>query len=89
MEALEVLSKYQTLSGGDPESIIQSKKAMSECRNALFHLKAKQDYIVSSFSGSVNSENTEYNPVISADESVMAFTAVRKDERTGQFVEKL
>ena len=56
-------------------------------------MSAPRQIQIKSFPGSVNTVYTEYNPVVSADESVMAFTALRPNTgrtRTGdKFIEEI
>ncbi|MDH5398467.1 MAG: hypothetical protein OEX02_09990, partial [Cyclobacteriaceae bacterium] len=89
-EALEVFERYKKAVLNDKVEFALVSRSIEQCKSAVFFLESTQmQYTVRPFTGSVNSEYTEYNPVISADESIMAFTALRKDQRSGNFVEKI
>jgi hypothetical protein len=56
-------------------------------------VRCRATFTVHHFNSIINSKYTEYNPVLSADESVMAFTALRPNTgktRTGdKFIEEI
>ena len=88
-QALKYFNDYRESVGGNKVELAKTDRLINQCKNAKFFLQAPQKVSVQAFGGNVNSEYTEYNPVVSADESVMAFTALRKDSRTGSLVEQV
>ncbi len=88
-KALESLRTYKKEVLSDKAKSDEVDNYINQCSNAVFYLNSPVSLEVKPFGGTANSEYTEYNPVISADESVMAFTAVRKDSRTGALSEKI
>ena len=68
-------------------------EALQTCHNAVALMSVPRDFTVHHFNSIINSSYTEYNPVLSADESVMAFTALRPNTgktRTGdKFIEEI
>ena len=77
----------------DPKSKAAADKAMDVCRNAVAMMSVPRNFVVHPFPGTINSQYTEYNPTVSADESVMAFTALRPNTgrtRSGdKFIEEV
>lgn len=92
-KALAHFSKYRELSKADPKAQAIAKRNIEICNNALIFMSAPRDVQIKSFPGNVNSIYTEYNPVVSADEGIMAFTALRPNTgrtRTGdKFIEEI
>ena len=68
-------------------------EAIQTCHNAVALMSVPRDFTVHHFNSIINTKYTEYNPVLSADESVMAFTALRPNTgktRTGdKFIEEI
>jgi outer membrane protein OmpA-like peptidoglycan-associated protein len=91
--AIEVLGKYRDLAKADKKAIAQADEALKACYNAITFMSVPRDFKVHHFNSIVNTKYTEYNPVVSADESVMAFTALRPNTgktRTGdKFIEEI
>jgi outer membrane protein OmpA-like peptidoglycan-associated protein len=92
-KALAHFSKYRDSTKPDPKAQAIAKRNIESCNNALIFMSAPRAVQINSFPGSVNSVYTEYNPVVSADESIMAFTALRPNTgrtRTGdKFIEQI
>ncbi len=92
-KALAHFSKYRELTKNDLKAQASAKRNIEICNNALIFMSAPRQIQIKSFPGSVNTVYTEYNPVVSADESVMAFTALRPNTgrtRTGdKFIEEI
>ena len=65
--ALESIRKY-------PEETDEKKRLISMANNAVYFLQNKRNIEIKKFDTQINSEFTEYNPVVSADESVLAYT---------------
>jgi outer membrane protein OmpA-like peptidoglycan-associated protein len=76
-KALESLTSYRNSIKGDPKASANADKAIEVCRNAVALMSLPRNFIVVKLPGSVNSKYTEYNPTVSADEHVIAFTALR------------
>ena len=92
-KAMETLSKYKGLTKADKKAQAEADRLTQICHNALALMSVPRDFKVHPFSDLVNSKFTEYNPVVSADESVMAFTALRPNTgktRSGdKFIEEI
>lgn len=92
-KALETFSAYRDLVKLDKKAVAMADKGKSACQNAIALMSVPRNFSVHSFPGSVNTKYTEYNPVVSADESVLAFTALRPNTgrtRSGdKFIEEI
>lgn len=92
-KALETFSAYRDKVKADKKALAQAEKGLSATQNAIAFMSVPRNFTVHSFPGSVNTKYTEYNPVVSADESVMAFTALRPNTgrtRSGdKFIEEI
>lgn len=92
-KAFETFSAYRDLVKADKKQLAQAEKGMAAAQNALALMSVPRSFTVHGFPGNVNSKYTEYNPVVSADESVMAFTALRPNTgrtRSGdKFIESI
>lgn len=91
--AIESFSLYRDLSGNDKAAVARADKAIAMCHNAAAFMSVPRGVKVFNFSTVVNTQYTEYNPVVSADESVMAFTALRpntgKTRTADKFIEEV
>ena len=92
-KAAEAFAKYKELVKLDKKATAQADLALACSRNAMALMSVPRNFTVHSFPGSVNTKYTEYNPVVSADESVLAFTALRPNTgrtRSGdKFIEEI
>lgn len=92
-KAIERLKQYKALTKTDKKAQADADKALENCHNAVALMSVPRDFKVHAFPGTVNSKYTEYNPVVSADESVMAFTALRpntgKTRTADKFIEEI
>jgi len=92
-KALESLTNYKNSVKADPKATVNANKAIEICHNAIAMMSVPRNFTVHSFTGSVNSQYTEYNPTVSADESIIAFTALRPNTgrtRSGdKFIEEV
>ncbi|MFM8744928.1 MAG: OmpA family protein [Cytophagales bacterium] len=92
-KAQEAFSAYRDLVKADKKQLAQAEKGIAAVQNAKALMSVPRGFTVHSFTGNVNSKYTEYNPVVSADESVMAFTALRPNTsrtRSGdRFIESI
>ncbi|HYF71074.1 MAG TPA: OmpA family protein [Ohtaekwangia sp.] len=92
-KALENFNTYKELSKADKTAIAEADAAIQTCGNALALMAVPRNFKVYPFNSIINTKYTEYNPVVSADESVMAYTALRPNTgktRTGdKFIEEI
>ncbi|MEM6523458.1 MAG: OmpA family protein [Bacteroidota bacterium] len=76
-EALELFGKYKGSIKNNPNELALVDRQMAEVTNALTLMGSPKDVNITSLGSLINTGYTEYNPVVSADEGVMAFTALR------------
>ncbi|MBS1952526.1 MAG: Outer membrane lipoprotein omp16 precursor [Cytophagales bacterium] len=80
-------------SAKDPQTKKAVDKAIEICHNAIAMMAIPRNFTVHPCPGSINSQYTEYNPTVSADESVIAYTALRPNTgrtRSGdKFIEQV
>lgn len=92
-KALVAFDQYKVQTKADKKAQIDVEKAIQATHNAVALMSVPRDFKVHPFPGLVNSSFTEYNPIVSADESVMAFTALRPNTgktRSGdKFIEEI
>jgi len=93
-KAIENFTKFREVSNkADKKAMSLADEAIQTCNNALVLMSVPRNFKVNHFNSMVNTKFTEYNPVVSADESVMAFTALRPNTgktRTGdKFIEEV
>lgn len=92
-EGIASFEMYKSLTSADKKAQAAADKAIDMARNAQTFMSVPRDFTVHSMGSSVNSIYTEYNPVVSADESVLAFTALRPNTgktRSGdKFIEEV
>lgn len=91
--AIDYFTQYREKVKADKKALAQADRAIEICHNAVTFMSVPREVQVHNFSDVVNTEYTEYNPVVSADESVMAFTALRPNTgktRSGdKFIEEI
>ncbi len=92
-KAIAAYEKYKSLTKADKKAQTTADNAISTARNAITFMSVPRDFTVHSMGGNVNTAYTEYNPVVSADESILAFTALRPNTgktRSGdKFIEEI
>lgn len=93
-KALENFNKYREVTNkADKAAIAQADAALQTCYNAQALMSVPRDFKVNYFNTMVNTKYTEYNPVVSADGSVMAYTALRpntgKTRTSDKFIEEI
>lgn len=92
-KAIEYYGKYKSTVKGNQVELAAVDRALEVANNALIMMSSPKNIQIRNFGQIVNSQYTEYNPVVSADESVMAFTALRPNTgktRTGdKFIEEV
>jgi outer membrane protein OmpA-like peptidoglycan-associated protein/Tol biopolymer transport system component len=92
-KATECYNRFKELSKNDKKAVAQADRAIEVAHNAAAFMSVPRDVKVHNFGAIINTPFTEYNPVVSADESVMAFTALRPNTgktRSGdKFIEEI
>lgn len=92
-KAIETFSRFKELTKADKTSQIRVEQSLNACQTAITFMSVPRNMTVHNFGSIINTSYTEYNPVVSADESVMAFTALRPNTgktRSGdKFIEEI
>jgi outer membrane protein OmpA-like peptidoglycan-associated protein len=92
-KAIESYTRFKELSKADKKAVSQADRAIEIAHNAAALMSVPREAKVHNFGAVINTSFTEYNPVVSADESVMAFTALRPNTgktRSGdKFIEEI
>ncbi|MCG8309204.1 MAG: OmpA family protein [Cytophagales bacterium] len=73
-------------SGEDYTSPAEVKRRIYECQNGIEYVLAPREYVIENMGSSINSEWDDFAPVVTADESFMAFTTRRQDGNSNQDV---
>lgn len=86
-QALIFYNKQLKISGADKRTKTDVEKKIETAKVAYSQMRIPKNVQIERLGSVINSEFTEYNPVVSADESVMAFTVLRPaDSKTGEKV---
>ncbi|MDF9800052.1 outer membrane protein OmpA-like peptidoglycan-associated protein [Catalinimonas alkaloidigena] len=86
-KAISHYEKYKkSIAASDKSKLNEVDRQLEICKNALFLISENKGIVIHSFED-VNSMHTEYNPLVTADESMLAYTGVR--EERGKIVEKI
>ncbi len=86
-EAIKAYESYKKgLKADDKQVLADVNRQLKMCTNALFLIGEKKSIVINNFEA-INSEYTEYNPLITADEGMLAYTAVR--EKKGKITEQI
>lgn len=93
-KAIETFTKFKELSNkADKAAIAKADRALDMCNNAVVFMSVPRTTKVTPMNSVINTKYTEYNPVVSADESTMAFTALRpntgKTRTADKFIEEV
>lgn len=92
-KAIDTYTQFKELSKADKKAVAKADRAIETSHNAVTFMSVNRPAVVHNFSATVNTKYTEYNPVVSADESVLAFTALRPNTgktRSGdKFIEEI
>lgn len=76
--AIEYLTTYKkSLTAADKAMLNATDRLISQSQIALAQMHQEKSYNIKRLNNTINSEYTEYNPVVMADESMMAFTALK------------
>lgn len=79
---LQQLQQNNRRSGEDFNSPTEVQRRIYECENGIEFVNAPRDYIIENLGPTINSEWDDFAPVVTADESFMAFTTRRGDGNT-------
>lgn len=92
-KAVASYEQYKSLVNGNKRELTKVDRAIEMANNARLFMSSPRDIEIFNFGQVINSEYTEYNPVVSADESVLAFTALRpnngKTRSNEEFIEQV
>lgn len=91
-QVAEAISSYHQYQDTKPEKARadEVERQLIVCENAALTLGSPKEIVINRFGDNINGPYTEYNPVVSADESVMAFTALRASgSNSSQLVEDI
>lgn len=92
-KAIHQFTSYKSMTKADKKAQADADMAIEKTSNAMAFMSVPRNFTVQPFPGDLNSKFTEYNPVVSADESAMAFTALRPNTgktRSGdKFIEEI
>ncbi len=89
-KALKYYDEYlRTISRTDNKLLDEVSLEKRKAGNAMRMIGEKKDINIVRMAPPINTEFTEYNPVVSADQGVMAFTSLRPNARTGRAVEEI
>jgi outer membrane protein OmpA-like peptidoglycan-associated protein len=89
-KALKYYDEYlRTINKSDTKLLDEVSLEKRKTGNAMRLMSEKKDINILRMAPPLNTEFTEYNPVVSADQSVMAFTSLRPNARTGRAIEEI
>ncbi len=83
---LQKLGENTRRSGEDFNSKQEVQRRIYECENGIEYVNAPRDYIIENMGPAINSEWDDFAPVVTADESFMAFTTRRQEGNTNEDV---
>jgi tetratricopeptide (TPR) repeat protein len=75
-KALQHYNTYKDLSKADKKAVALADEGINVCGNAMALMSVPRNFKVTAFNSIINTKFTEYNPVVSADESVLAYTPI-------------
>ena len=88
-KAIDYYTQYQnkinqnnSRSGQDFTSQQEVQRRIYECQNGIEYINAPRDYTIENMGPAINSEWDDFAPVVTSDESFMAFTTRRQDGNT-------
>jgi outer membrane protein OmpA-like peptidoglycan-associated protein len=76
-KAKDSYQRYKELTKTDRTAQRKAEEGMKACETAKSFMRVPRKFIVKAMGSEINSNLTEYGPVVSADESVLSFTALR------------
>lgn len=83
-DAITAFEKYKNLKPKDADKV---KRYLENCDNALKFMNAPSNVTFQNLGKEINSDEPDYYPFVSADETVLAFTSRRKENVGGKKVE--
>ncbi|MEL7001682.1 MAG: hypothetical protein AAFN93_02995, partial [Bacteroidota bacterium] len=91
--AINSYNKYKATLKGDKEEIALVDREIEIANNAVIQMSNAKDVKINNLGPTINTKYTEYSPVVSADESILAFTALRpntgKTRSNEDFIEEI
>ena len=91
--AITAFTTYKEKTKSDKAAQAKADQMLATCNTAVALMSVPRNIKVNNFGSIINTPYTEYNPVVSADETVMAFTAFRPNTgktRSGdKFIEEI
>lgn len=90
-KALSEYGKYQQTAtkNGDKEALVDLKRRVANCKSGQVLVKEPIRVFIDNMGSNINTQYNEYGAVISADESLMLFTARKPDTYGGKIDEGL
>lgn len=91
-KAITFYSKYKSTLKRNSSDLAEVNRALEIANNALSMMSMAKDITIRNVGAVINTQYTEYNPVVSADEGAMAFTALRPGTgktRNGRLIEEI
>jgi outer membrane protein OmpA-like peptidoglycan-associated protein len=92
-KAVACFTQYKEQNKADKAAVAKADKALDTSHIAIALMSVPRNIKVHNFGSAINTDLIEYNPVVSADESIMAFTALRPNAgktRSGdKFIEEI
>ncbi|WP_072159054.1 OmpA family protein [Persicobacter sp. CCB-QB2] len=89
-QAEKALAAYeQVMDRRDPKAVQEVQAFKKALKNAKKYIGKPRKIAVHDFGFQVNSEHVEYNPVVSADEAIIAYTVLHPDEKGREMVEQI
>lgn len=89
-KAIKYYDEYlRTINKSDAKLLDEVSLEKRKAGNAIRLMGERKDINIMQMAPPLNTEFTEYNPVVSADQAVMAFTSLRPNERTGRAIEEI
>ena len=93
-KAVDSFTKFREVTNkADKKNLSLADEGLQTCYNAIAFMSVPRNFKVNAFNSLINTSFTEYNPVVSADESVMAYTALRpntgKTHTGDKFIEEI
>ncbi len=87
-QSLLMYTKQLNLIGSDKRAKSAIEKKILQAKDAHYIMRIPKNVVVESIGNEINTKHTEYNPVLSADESVIAFTSLKpiENSKTGEHV---
>lgn len=79
------LQKFNANPRGSGDGVTSAdavRRSIYECQNGIEYVNAPRDYVIENMGPAINSEWDDFAPVVTADESFMAFTTRRQDSNS-------